>query len=489
VRQPAQEPQPPLYASGLALAGGVIATLALPPLGLWPLAFVGLALIDQSIADQGHLRRWGYGWIAGIGLLGPGLYWMNEFSAPGWLAASVASAAIFGLGPLLAGSTAPGRWVALPGGLVLVDLIRSTWPFDGVPVATIAETQIGGPLAPVVRLGGPLLLGALVVAGGIALSAAYTRSWRAAAAAAGLVILLGAAGWTTSNGSDSGQQLRVALVQGGGERGTRAINTPDEQAFGAQLVASDLVQPPVDLVLWPEDVVDVDGDVAATREGNLVGDLASRLRATVIAGVVEGEEDVFRNWAVAWGPNGEIADRYEKNVRVPFGEWIPFRSIVEEVADVSAVPRDAAVGHGPGFVRTPAGDLGVVISWEVFFARRARAAVNAGGRVLLVPTNASSFATDQMPEIELAVARLRALETGRWVLQAAPTGYSAVVDPDGRVHQHTDLGAREVLHASVPLRTGRTLYGRWGDGPLIVIALLALATPLIPRASASLGRR
>jgi apolipoprotein N-acyltransferase len=242
-------------------------------------------------------------------------------------------------------------------------------------------------------------------------------------------------------------------------------------------------------VLWPEDVVDVDGDVVTTPKGNLVGALADRLDTTLVAGVVESGEDHFRNFAVAWGPEGTAVARYEKNVRVPFGEWIPFRSIVENLADVSAVPRDAAVGHGPGILHTPAGDLGVIISWEVFFARRARAAINAGGRVLLVPTNASSFGTNQMPEIELAVARLRALETGRWVLQAAPTGFSAVVDPDGRVHQHSDLGARAVIQASVPMRTGRTPYTLWGDLPVVVLALVALGATFTLRATASPDRR
>ena len=82
-------------------------------------------------------------------------------------------------------------------------------------------------------------------------------------------------------------------------------------------------------------------------------------------------------------------------------------------ASASVIPRDAVAGEGPGLLRTDAGDLGVVISFEVFFADRARAAVNAGGRVLLVPTNAASFTTSQVPAAELAAARLRAVEHGR----------------------------------------------------------------------------
>jgi len=119
--------------------------------------------------------------------------------------------------------------------------------------------------------------------------------------------------------------------------------------------------------------------------------------------------------------------------------------------------------------------LGVVISYEVFFPERARSAIRSGGRVLLVPTNASSYQDAQIPAQEVVVARLRALETGRWVVQAAPTGYSAVIDHEGRVRSLSGLGGAEVLRAEVDLRTGRTLFVSFGSAPWVVAALLVLA--------------
>jgi len=93
---------------------------------------------------------------------------------------------------------------------------------------------------------------------------------------------------------------------------------------------------------------------------------------------------------------------------VPFGEYIPLRSIIKHFADLSLVPDDAVPGRGPGLLdmaRRP-GRLGVVISYEVFFADRARAAIRAGGELLLVPTNAASFKTGQVAGQELGAARL-----------------------------------------------------------------------------------
>jgi apolipoprotein N-acyltransferase len=223
-----------------------------------------------------------------------------------------------------------------------------------------------------------------------------------------------------------------------------------------------------------------------------VAQLARRTGATVVVGLSESYDDGFRNAAVAWGPDGRIVDRYEKVHRVPFGEYIPARRLFESISDMTAlVPRDAIPGTGPGLLRTPAGPLGVVISYEVFFSDRVRAAVTAGGQVLLVPTNAASYTTEEVPATEVAAARMRALEFDRAVLQAAPTGYTAIVQPDGVVVEQSGLSTAEVLSASVPLRTGLTTYARTGDGPVLALASLALlAGPLVrPRRLGALRRR
>ncbi len=462
------------------LGAGLLLTAALPPFGWWPLAFAGIAVLDRAIAGQAPRNRALAGYACGLGLLVPGLWWMGEFTLPGTVIAMLFFAGMFTAGPLLAGGSR-WRWLGLPGAVVLVEAVRGAWPFEGVPIATVAQTQIGGPLAYSVRLGGPLLLALLTVAAGIALSAAWERAWRPAGVAAAVVVAGTALGLLAPHGAATGAVIDVALVQGGGEKGTRAVETGKAGVYEAHLAASERIRPGVDLVLWPEDVVDVGGvAIAESARAAEVARLAAELDTTVVAGAIEGAGDRFRNLAVTWDPAGRILGEYEKNVRVPFGEWIPFRSLLDNLADLSAVPRDATVGQGPGFVSTPAGDLGMVISWEVFFPRRARAAVDAGGEVLLVPTNASSFSTVQMPAIELQVARLRALETGRWTLQAAPTGFSGVIDPAGRVQQHSDLRAQQVLHATVERRTGHTPYGATGDLPVLAVAALLLGAAAVP---------
>ena len=456
-----------------AVPAGILVTLALPPFGWWPLAIIGVALLARRLERDPFAERAAVGFGFGTGMLLPGLWWMKEFSLPGFLLAVALEAALVAV---VVAAAPPGRWqlVGLPAALVLADAVRGRWPFGGVPIATFGETQTGGPLMQVARVGGTLLIAATVAVAAFALrSLARARVRRAALAFLivwGLVLL----GTHASDGRRVGT-FRAALVQGGGQRGTRAIHSSAARVFAAHVAATDRVTTGTDLVLWPEDVVDVDRNVLRTPEGDTLSSLAAMHEATLVAGIVSGKKTSFFNVAQAWGPDGAAGDVYEKNHRVPFGEYIPFRWLVEKVADVSAVPVDAHVGHGPGILHTRAGNLGVVVSYEVYFARRARAAIGAGGTVLLVPTNASSYSSTQMPALELAEARLRAIETGREVLQAAPTGFSAVVDERGRVHQRTDLGRREVLTATVEHRRGDTPYARLGDGPFVVGALLALA--------------
>jgi apolipoprotein N-acyltransferase len=443
-------------------------------------------------------RRWrgrlAVGAAAGVGFLGPGLFWMTEFSAPGYLAAVGIETALFALGLVVVpAASAPWRAaLGLPAGLVLAEGLRGIWPFGGVPIATLAQTQIGGPLAPTVRLGGSLLLAGLVGVVGVALAAALARRpvrWRTAAPAAAVVAVAAVLGWAAPHGRPAGE-LRVALVQGGGERGTLAIESSSAEVLRRHLAATEQVPPGVDVVLWPEDVLKAEGDVTASPLGADVGELAREHDATFVVGSAEGVGDRFRVVSTAWGPDGEPVARYQKTLRVPFGEYVPFRPLVERLADVSPIPRDALAGDDLGLLTTPAGDLGVLISFEAFFAPLARTATTAGAEVVLVPTNASSYSTTQMPALQRGAARLRALETGRFVIQSAPTGFSGIVDPAGGVVTMSDLGAATVVDGVVERRRGLTPYQRNGDLPVVALAAaaLALAWGLPPRAPAGASR-
>ena len=122
----------------------------------------------------------------------------------------------------------------------------------------------------------------------------------------------------------------VALVQGGGEQGTRKTDESVIEVFERHVDATELVETPVDLVVWPEDVIDTDGAFVDDPWADVVGVLAGDLDAPIIVGTVEGvSPKAFRNSAVLVDASGEVIDRYDKVHRVPFGEFVPFRSLLE----------------------------------------------------------------------------------------------------------------------------------------------------------------
>jgi apolipoprotein N-acyltransferase len=453
-----------------AVGAGLLIAASLPPWGWWPLAFVGVALLDRLIADQPWLTRFRRTWLVVAAWLFPSMLWMWDLTPPGYLIACASYAAYFGVAVALC---PPGRarWIALPGAFVLAELARWSFPFGGVPLATLPQGQAAGPLAPSARVLGSLLIVALVVLVGLALSALWERRAPAAGVAAAVVLAALAMAAIAPEGQVT-DTLDLAVVQGGGEQRTRAEDTDEREVFEAHLAASELIEGPVDLVVWPENVVNVEGTLDENPEYGELQDLARQLDATLVVGVVEGiSDDAFLNAALAFGPDGEVVDRFDKVRIVPFGEFVPLRGLLEAVAgDSGFSSRDAIPGEGPGILRTDVGDLGTLISWEVFFENRGRSAARAGSEIQLNPTNGASYWLTQVQTQQVASSRLRAIESGRWVVQAAPTGFSAFVTPDGRVLDRTAISERAVLQRTVSLREGRTWATAVGVWPMLVLA-------------------
>jgi apolipoprotein N-acyltransferase len=456
-----------------ALAGLLLAA-SLPPWGWWPLAFVGLALLDRLIADQPVWTRFRRGWLVAAALLFPTMSWLISFTAPGYVIAASYYAALFGLACMACPPTAPGRWIVLPGAWMLAEGGRGRWPFGGVPVSRLAMGQVSSPLVSVVRIGGPLLLDLATVVVGMALAAAIARRWRWAGASLGFVAVIVVVGVVAPGGHDIAP-LRIAAVQGGGPQGTRFFDAEAQLVFERHVEATALVHTPVDVVLWPENVVNIEGRVTNNAIGAELSAIAKRLHATLLVGVVEGDGNGFHNGQVAIDPNGNYIDRYEKVRRVPFGEYVPLRWLLKPFAGDSLIKRDAFDGRDPAVLHTPSGAFGVAISWEVFFPDRTRAAIKQGGEVLLNPTNGASFRGSIIQSQQIASSRLRAIETDRWVVQAAPTGFSAIIDPSGNVIERTGISEQRVLEATIKRRTGQTWATRLGDWPAVILAALAIA--------------
>lgn len=463
-----------------ALGAGHLVAASLPPWGWWPLAFVGIAIAYRLTDTPSARTRFGRAWLFSIGWLAPGMGWMWFLTAPGYIVA----VALFGslhAGAVVVAGTGRWRWLAFPAAFTLAEALRFSFPFGGVPLASLAISQVAGPLAPLVRVGGPLLLTWATLQVGVAIALVYERrELRPAVTAAPVGVLLMFA-VVAPAGTPTGETIDVAFVQGGGPQGTRAIDTSSREVVERHLAATRTIEPGPDLVIWPENVIDVEQFEGSVEHAEVAAE-AARLDAPLVVGITEDApgRDAFLNAQVVVLPDGTIASRYEKVRRVPFGEYIPLRGPLRAIgAPVDQVPRDAVAGTGPAYVDTPAGRLAVVISWEVFFGGRARDGIREGGVLLINPTNGSSYTGTVLQSQQVASSRLRAIETGRWEVQVSPTGFSAFVSPTGEVFDRTAVSERAVHTRAVELRTGETIYVRVGDAPVILAAGLALVAVLI----------
>ena len=478
----------------VAIIAGLLIAFSLPPWGWWPLAYVGVALF-ATCKPNSNRARFMFGTMFALAWLAPGMAWMWFLTAPGYVIAALLFSALHGLAAVITGAvTDQHKHRAVIGPLThtLAEALRFSFPFGGVPLATLAISQAASPIAPIVRVGGPLLLTYIVLQIGFLLaSLRHTetprRSMRAVLWAVVAVAVLPITGLIAPHGKDIGRSLNVAAVQGGGPQGTLAINTNSRDVVIRHLdatqkiaVASTSNEGKLDLVVWPENVIDV-SSFSSSIERTEVEAQAARLNAPFLVGITEDFDNrFFTNAQVVVNTDGSLGDRYDKVRRVPFGEFVPMRGLLEAVgAPVDRIPRDAKAGHDTAILRAADTTIAVVISWEVFFAGRANEGIERGATLLVNPTNGSSYTGTILQSQQIASSRLRALETGRWLVQVSPTGFSAFVSPDGQVFDRTGVSEQRVITRQVQLRSGRTIYSYLGDMPFVVIMIASLLALLI----------
>jgi apolipoprotein N-acyltransferase len=468
------------------LVAGLCVAASMPPWGWWPLAFVGIALYGASqLRDElTHKQRGFMAFAFGIGWFLPSVAWMWFMTAPGYIVAVIFFASLHATAAWWSSryisSTPRSHAAGLAISHTLVETLRLSFPFGGVPLATLAIGQARSPMVWLASLGGVILITYMMFR--VCISPGRFRALTVLA-----LLFVVALVWTPT--SHTGESLRIALVQGGGEQGTRAVNTDPRIVFERHLDATQSITAgSVDMVIWPENVIDVANFEESTERMEIVRE-AQRLGVPISVGITEdveqGNVDGFLNAQVVVEEDGEISDRVDKVRRVPFGEYMPLRGFLSAVgAPTDLVPRNAIEGEGPAALDIAGTTAGVVISWEVFFGGRANEGIVHGGEFIMNPTNGSSYTWTILQTQQVASSLLRAREQGRWVTQVSPTGFSAFITPNGRVIDRTAVSEKKVIVASVPMRTGRTLYSRLGNAPFVLALLFAwamLSAPLIKR--------
>jgi apolipoprotein N-acyltransferase len=261
--------------------------------------------------------------------------------------------------------------------------------------------------------------------------------------------------------------------------------------LAAKVAAGQAAKP--DLVIWPENSTDIDPMLYPPVYEEISSAAAAIGRPILVGAVLQ---DPQRNAGVLWQPGQGPTTVYAKRQLVPFGEYVPFRSLISKITSLTQLqPTDFVPGNKTVVFNVGQIKLGDVICYEVGFDDLVRSEVAAGANLLSVQSNDATFEREGPTTAEssqqLAMARIRAVEFDRAVVVASTTGYSAIVAPNGQLISRSGMWTQAELEARVPLLTYTTLAERLGAWPeWAIVAATAVALGLaISQASAARRRR
>lgn len=496
---PTSAPLPLPLALMMAVSGGWMMDLGFPDLGWWPLTIVGTALVLASLRGRGVRGALLVGAVSGFAYYGTLIEWLTVYlGIVPWLALTLVQVVYTALGGvliMLAWRWVPRAWPGVAGRLVLTpavvaaawtarEAVASTFPWGGFAWGRLAHSQAEGPLghwAAWVGFSGLTFLiawfAAALVAAAVERQVGLLRRGIAVAGASVALLI-----WPSVPITVSGT-ISVAAVQGNSNSGLfasyeRGEILRDHYEATTPLFAAGITP---DVVVWPENASDL--DPLRNPDAASVLDLVSeRLDAPVVVGTITYEEDTDRtfNSVLLWKAGQGAIDQYDKVNPVPFAEYLPEREFFYPLAPAlfDLVPRDFSFGERDTVVDLDGVIAGISICFDIVSDDLVARQLDEGAQVLLAPTNNADFGPTDQGIQQLQIARLRAIESGRSLVNASTVGASAIVLPDGSTLDSLPRFEPGTMVQEVPLSTtvtpanalGRTL--EWG---IVVFALISIA--------------
>lgn len=373
-----------------------------------------------------------------------------------------------------------------------VEQLRSHYPWTGFPWGNVALPQVDSPLGRLAPWGGEVLVSVVTVALAVVCRLVASRGHRptgacvparlrAALAVAGVVVICVCAVIPLDSAEESGT-LRVGVVQGDVELpGADTFSEEGKVTANNARVTRELAESgeEVDLVVWGE--TGADRDPRESRLVTTILDSAARsVNAPILFGFANVAGELRWNWLGVWN-GGEGLDEstlYAKQKPVPFGEFIPFRSLISRLATQAAqVNRDMGAGIEPGVMSIGLSNgrtvpIAVAICFESAYSSVIGEGVRLGGQAIIAPSNNYHFRTSAESAQQAQLLRFRAMEFSRSAIQASTTGSSVVIRPDGTIQAATEPQTADLLVESVPLRTSMTLTAIMGDAPAQIIMVM-----------------
>lgn len=499
-----------LWRLPVGITGGLLSSLAMPRENIWPLIFVSVALILISLRGLKFFAGSLVGFASGVAFYMSQIEWISLYLGPvPWIALSVMEGFIFALGAGVIAvvwtslSKLPSRGYS---SALIAFAIAAVWtarewvsinlPYGGFPWSRVSQALSDSFLSSLVFFVGISGLTFVSIFITVALLQAIESGLKSLRlhvlpliSTAAVVVL--AALFVVPAGAESGE-VTVAAVQGNAnaglfanaERGTFLRNHLE----ATELIDSDPLKESIDFIVWPENASDLNpqsNDLAKLQ----IDAIVEKYQVPLIFGAItESGEEIF-NSSLYFAPAQGQIDQYDKKRPVPFAEYVPDRDFWYSLAPdlIGMVSRGYAFGTRDGIFEFEGKNLGVLICFEIAIDDIGQELVADGAEIILSQTNNADFGRSDETFQQAALARLRAIETGRTVVNISTVGVSKIFLADGSIVDQLPIFEPGVMVQTLPLRTSITPAMAIGPGFDLTINVLALS--LLVSAIGSWARR
>ena len=444
---------------------GVIASTAFAPLSFWPSAFIGLTIWYFLLIRMRLRSRVYVSYIFGLGVLLPVQLWTGIYvgNLP-WLLLSFTQALIFTLPALFVGKKINYNQIAFACSFVCVELLLRTVPFTGFGWSRLSFTQVDGPLQFLYPSGGVVLVAFL-----IALISSARSVFNLALIC---LVIAGLSFLPRIEATD--KKSSIALVQGGVVKLGLEFNSKPKEVFlrHLQQTSKSVTFDQVDLIIWPENAVDI--DINTNNEvKKLINDKSAFLDTPLLVGGVTKSGDNLLNQSFLFDP--QIKQSYSKRYLTPFGEYLPLRGIATKVSRYADQITDFKAGQEDTKFLIDNATFQSLICYELL-DDSFRDQINTN--FLVIQTNNATFGDTAQLDQQLNIARVRAIETGRYIAYVSTTGTTSFIDNRGKIIEKLPKFESATLFGEVNHVIGITttqIIGKYLEylavGALVIISL------------------
>jgi len=441
----------------LSALSGLLLSAAFEPISLWWVAPFALSLemFALSRSERKYLSVLAFALTFNLVLL----HWTSTYvgSVP-WVILAV-GLSLFYL-PLVAIKRLGIAFFPLI--FIVLEEIRNRFPFQGFGWARIAYSQADAPYAKIAAHGGAVALSAITVLLGLVLFFLFQKQFR-------ILILLPLFLVVVPVDVQMSETTQTLMIQGNVPKLGLDFNSRAKEVFFNHVKETDIAimeNRKVDFILWPENSVDVD-----PFRNPEVFEALNSYKVPLIIGAIVGRDNDILNTSILW--TKESQNVYIKQHLTPFGEYIPLRSLASKISPFVDDVRDFSPGNESTIFTVDKAKIAPVICYELLDDQILEKAAKSSN-LLAVQTNSATFGDSAQSAQQLQITRIRAIEHSRNILSVSTTGYSAVIDYNGKVLQKSDLGTAQHLYADIGMISCRSPRDRYGDWALVITLIWLL---------------